>query len=586
MSIVRRGSIAAAALSVALLLPEGLQAQGQARFVTVYQGPDELEADRILAEKLGGSLVAAPEKEEYKVVIDDLVADSRPEGTVAHVTPYAFVVAEMLGARLSLIATSRSRASGSTTYGAWLVVRRSEFPTQGASGPTLAQVMEYLQQRSSDGRPARFVYHDKFSTSSYFFPSLYFRGQRVFAQGDETEKGISTISVERLPGSSSDLVSAVADGRADVASVWDGTKARFSQTTDPRYAQTGRKVWFVRLPGNLPCDLLVATRKADGVEAGIRSRLKVPDPIAPRGTAPASWDVESWVPWSDAEETRMALAELRRQAAASTLPVVVDVRSSATAPVSPDEVEAVRRSLRLAGTELVAKDEYSDYYKKSDIVWELARIHDGALRMTIRYDHFLDSNGSEVTQRFEISFLTPTDLTRRVTLLINARMHRIRPVWLYRDTAPTVLRDVAFEIPEREQLPFQEILWKDPQRNDYTLKEYKLARLEKSDFNKLELEKAAFPERADKKLAFEPMGRQAFRVLLLRPTRERRLFQALTVAFVALFGLAALGLAWDVWCWRRQRVARPETAAGSGSSLEGAWSGVTRTEVVPWRTSS
>jgi len=72
VSIVPRGSIAAAALTVGLLLPEGLQAQGQARFVTVYQGPDELEADRILADKLGGSLVAAPEKEEYQVVIEPI----------------------------------------------------------------------------------------------------------------------------------------------------------------------------------------------------------------------------------------------------------------------------------------------------------------------------------------------------------------------------------------------------------------------------------------------------------------------------------------------------------------------------------
>jgi hypothetical protein len=48
-------------------------------------------------------------------------------------------------------------------------------------------------------------------------------------------------------------------------------------------------------------------------------------------------------------------------------------------------------------------------------------------------------------------------------------------------------------------------------------------------------------------LSFEPMGRRAVRVLLVRPSRERPLFTALTVVFVALFVLAAAGFAWDAW---------------------------------------
>lgn len=539
---MRKGSVAAAGITLAFLVPGSLvaQAPAQAHFVTVDQGRDELSADVALARQLGPSLVSPPKNEGYKAVIDDLVADNQPEGTIARVTPYAFVVAEMLGAKMDLIATCRSRASGTTTYGAYLVVRRPDVPSQSpGTPPTLAQVREYLQRQSALGSPAKFVYHDRFSTSSYFLPSLYFRRQRVFAgKPDATERDVSAIKVERLEdGSSSDLVTAVAENRADVASVWDGTRSKFVQAGNSNLRAAASKVWFIRLQANLPDDLLVATRNGRAVAAAIRSRLAAHDD----GTSyPTSSDVQGWVLWSDneAEEARAALSELRRQAGAATLPVVVDVRASNVDPASADEVEAVRQSLRLAGTELVAKTESSDY-RNVDIVWELARIHDGALRMTVRYDHFrYTPTGQDVAQQFDISFTSPPDLTRRVSLLITARMHRIRPVWLYWDTVPTVIRDVAFD--PSTLVPVQEILWKNPRRNDYTVLEHKIAHLERSDFNKLELERAAFSD-----VSFEPMGRRAVRVLLVRPSRERPLFQALTVAFVVLFTLAALGLAWD-----------------------------------------
>jgi len=546
---VGRGSLAAAGIGLGLLVSGTLQAQP--RFITVTQSPEELAADRALADRLGTALVPRPDRDEYKVVIEDLVADRGSEGIVARVTPYAFVVAEMLGAKMDLIATFRSRASGTTTYGAYLVVRRSDFP-QG-SAPTLSDVMDYLQRRSANASPARFVYHDRFSTSSYFFPSLYFRGQKVFAQTGDQAKDSTAISVERLPvkESSSELVDAVADSRADVASVWDGARAKFAPARDPQHAAVAEKVWFVRFPGNLPDDVLVATRKAHAVGDAIRARLAQDKD---QGTYPAGSDVQAWVLWSDgeAEAARMALAELRRQAAPSTLPVVVEVRAVAPrpggpAPASADEVEAVRQAMRLAGTELVGMSGHSDDYDKSDVVWELGRIHDGALQLTVRYDHFfLDSAGKEeVKQEFPISYRDLDDLTRRVSLLVSTRMHRIRPVWLYWDTAPTVIRDVAFDTPSGMDLPFQEVLWKDPLRNDYTVKNYRVAQLVSSDSSTLELARTNFPERSDKTLAFEPMSRNAFRVLLLRPTRERPMFEALTVAFVALFVLAAIGLVWD-----------------------------------------
>jgi ABC-type phosphate/phosphonate transport system substrate-binding protein len=535
---VEKGWVAACGIGLALLVPGG--ARAQARFITVDQGPDELAADVVLAEELGRTLVAQPKTEGYKAVIDDLVADNASEGTVARVTPYAFVVAEMLGAKLDLIATCRSRASGTTTYGAYLVVRRSDVPAPAHTAAlTPAQVKEFLQARSASGQPAKFVYHDRFSTSSYFLPSLYFRRQRVFAgKPDATEKDISAIRVERLEDrSSSDLVVAVAEGSADVASVWDGTRSKFLR--DPKLASAASKVWFIRLQNNLPDDLLVVTRSARGIATAIRSRLAAP---GGERAYPETSDVNGWVLWTDnaAEEARTALSELRRQAAASALPVVVDVRASSDAPAPDGEVEAVRQALRLAGTELVAKGESADY-RNVDVVWELARIHDEAVRLLVRYDHFrYTPTGQDVTQQFDLSFKDLPDLTRRASLLVTTRMHRIRPVWLYWDAAPTVIRDVAFD-PSR-QVPVQEILWKNPRRNDYQVLEHKVAGLETSDFNKLVLAKADLSD-----LSFEPMGRRAVRVLLVRPSRERPLFTALTVVFVALFVLAAAGFAWDAW---------------------------------------
>jgi len=545
---VEKTRVVALWIGLALVAPAG--ARAQARFITVDQGPDELAADVALARQLGPALVASPKTEGYKAVIDDLVADNASEGTVARVTPYAFVVAEMLGARLDLLATCRSRASGTTTYGAYLVVRRSDVPASpGAAAPTPTQVKEFLQARSAKGEPATFVYHDRFSTSSYFLPSLYFRRQRVFAgKPDATEKDISAIRVERLEDrSSSDLVVAVAEGSADIASVWDGTRSKFLR--DPRLASFASKVWFIRLQNNLPDDLLVATRSARSVAATIRGRLAAP---GAEPSYPETSDVDGWVLWTDnaAEEARTALSELRRQAAASTQPVVVDVRAGSDTPATDAEVEAARQALRLAGTELVARCESSDY-RNVDVAWELARIHDGAVRLLVRYEHFRNSpSGQDVTQQFDLSFKDLPDLTRRVSLLVTTRMHRIRPLWLYWDAAPTLIRDVAFD-PSTE-LPVQEILWKNPRRNDYQVLEHKLARLETSDFNKLVLAKAELSD-----LSFEPMGRRAVRVLLVRPSRERPLFTALTVVFVALLVLAAAGLAWDA----RPRRRRPSPAA-------------------------
>ena len=549
-----------------------------ARFVTVDQGGDELRADGVLAARLGATLIGNPEQLSYDVVINTLLDDARPDkpqaragGVVARVTPYAFVVAEMRGAKVELLATCRSRSTGRTVTNAFVVVPQSSF--SGPASPTLEQVLAHLKTLSDAEHPARFIYHNKYSTSSYFAPSLLFRARRVFGLNDRTANpaGVTSLAVERSESpSSSDLIRAVADqagGRETIAAVWNGPKFGFADPSGRDFAQYGKRVLFVPLPDDLPCDLLVATRKVDqATKDAITARMRDQQSIA--AEAPGS-DVDAWVPWANvgAEDASRALSDLRRQAGASTLSVVVDVQPSS--PIDPDLLDAARQAIRLAGTELVDRSQYFDYYKKSDIRWELQRIHDGAIRLTVRYENFRLDN-VEVTQQFDVSFQAPSDLTRRLVSLVHARLHRIRPVWLYNDSAPTVLRDVDFDVARR--VPFQEIQWNEPQRNDYRLEgESREASVEKEEAFEIQLAKDEFPRRPDNRsLDFEPMGRAAFRVLLMRVTPERTLFRALTIAFVVLLVLAAAALVWDAWRWRtrhRPPTVRPTAAAPARKRL-------------------
>ena len=547
MTIKRLGVTAAAWTCSTFLLVAG--AHAQPRFITVYQNADELEADRLLASALGRELVESPEERDYEAVIRALIADERKGGIVARVTPYAMVVAEMRGAKLDPIAVCRSRSTGRTVTNAFLVARRSQFPSaRFPEGPSLEQVLDYIRMASDAEMPARFIYHNKLSTSSFFLPSLVFRAQKVFADDPRVAHASGITAVRVAPydtRSSSDLVRAVATGGADLAAVWDGPKSGFDDSADVNYAPVGSLVWFVPLSTTLPCDVLVATRRVDAT-----TKRAIRDSLQARQTVPlddgGKWDVASWILWTnrEAEDAHRALSDLRRRAASSALPVVVDVRNSEASPVADEALDAVRASIRLSGTELIDRSAYYEYYLKFDTRWELEQIHAGSVRLTVRYDNF-KLDGAEVVQQFEISFLTPSDLTKRVVSLIHTRLHRIRPVWLYMDAEPTVLRDVGFDVAAR--VPFQELEWNDPQRNDYRLRgEPREAALTPNQVN-FALEKASFPTRQDGSLDFDPMGRRSFRVLLVRPTTERALFQALTVLFLVFIVLAAAGLVWDAW---------------------------------------
>ena len=560
------GVLVAASLGIGTLGVHGAAAQtAQARFVTVEQGPDEFRADEALAFGLGRTLVGSPERLPYEAVIEALLDDAREGnrlaragGVVARVTPYAFVVAEMRGAKIDLLATCQSKSTGRTVTNAFIVVPQSSFP--GGTPPTLDQLLAHVKALSDANRPARFIYHNKYSTSSYFLPSLLFRARRVFgvSDGDTRPAGVTTLLVERSPTSSSgsDLIRAVAaqaDDRETIASVWDGPRVNFAGPTARFFTQGGNRVYFVPLPDDLPCDLLVATRKVSGAtKDAITARLPQ---LQPSDLEAPDSDVRLWMPWSGpaAEDARRALSDLRRQAGASTQPVVVDVQSNPLAPVRGDLLDAARQAIRLAGTELVDRSQYFDYYKKNDIRWELETIHDGAVRLTVRYENFRQDD-AEVAQQFDVSFQQPGDLTRRLVSLVHSRMYRIRSVWPYNDAAPTVLRDVDFDVAAR--VPFQLIQWSEPLRNDYQLAGASGAtEIDKDEPFEIRLKNVpAFQ-------SLEPMGQRSLRVLLMRVTPQRTLFRVLTVVFVLLLVAAAIALSWDLWRWQRRQRGSPRRVA-------------------------
>src|SRR5688572_17415629 len=139
--------VVAASIAIHTLTVSAASAQtSPARFVTVDQGADELKADELLAQGLGRHLVGSPEQLSYESVIQALLDDARGDkplartgGVVARVTPYAFVVAEMRGAKVELLATCVSRSTGKTITNAFIVVPQSAFP--GPIAPTLEQVL-------------------------------------------------------------------------------------------------------------------------------------------------------------------------------------------------------------------------------------------------------------------------------------------------------------------------------------------------------------------------------------------------------------------------------------------------------------
>ncbi len=526
---------ATAALVVWLACPPAALAQDSLAFIGVALDRESREADRKLAEYLyqRAGVRLAPEDLEYERVIDRLVGWRQADGFfVARATPYVYLAAEMLGAELDVLGTYVSTGSGETTYSSFLVVNRANFAAQ----PTLFDIERFLKDRTK--RP-RFVYHNPFSTSSYFLPSLFFRARKIYSMPESTESLVAIASDRVADASSSTLVELVARGEADVAAVWDATKSRF-EAGDP-FTRFGKDVYFVRLPTRLPNDLLVVSA---GLDRAVKDRLRAalremkPEEI---GIA----DFRTWKVITDSPEARLALADLRWLARERPYPVTVGIRlaPSADAETGRALVEAAKQAVRLAGTELVIYDQ--DFHERIDFTWTIEPLHDGAivLRSAI--------TGADIDdQVLRLSFRDPEELSKRLVTTIASRLHRIRYVWPYSTSNPIVIRDLALWLPAGSRVKVQKVTWLDPERNRFRGGPLFDAGIKASGFHRYELDGEDFARGPERAAAFDAMSNVAYRVILIRPMEERTIFRILTVVLLVLFAGGAAAAVWDV---RRSR---------------------------------
>ena len=477
---------------------------------------------------------------------------------LARMTPYSYVTAWMLGADFDVLATYESVATGSTIYRSYFVVNSERFGNGPANLDTLREFLKH-----GAARP-KFVYHDQFSTSSYFLPALWLRRQLIFDM--PASSGALTAIEARFNGAgSSDSVRAVAGGDADLAAVWDGTRKKLQGSPELT------KVTFIPLPDPLPNDLLVSSNRLD-----VETKKAVIDAVAgmkAKGSGPGAFasfgDFKSWVKIQDAPDARQALANLRQLATAPPAPVVVALHAPEAFQV------ALRKALRLSYPEYILYD--PDFHETWDVDWKLEEIHDGAVELTIDMH---DSNVATFSQRFPISYVSVEgDLTTRIIELIHTRMHRVRYIWPYQDQAPTILGDVDFTLEPGSQVRVERITWLDPQRNDFTRSNLLQSTVENSDFYKLRLRRDDFQAVAGGKFDFNnPLGNVAYRALLVRPSYESTATKVVTAALVVLLLGAAVGAGFDL---RRKSTAPPPPA--TQPTLAQECLALARATHAPWR---
>ena len=428
----------------------------------------------------------------------------------------------MLGADMEILATYVSSTTGATTYNSYFVARTGPAPAQSDPGGRRGLI------RSSPDRP-RFIYHSLFSTSSFFVPSLHFRANGIFNMPESTES-LAAIDASNIDqNSSSALVRAVARGEAEVAAVWDGTRARFvTEAAGSGDAALGRDLAFVRLQSAIPNDFLVCSRWAppelkEQIRSAIRNMSKEEIGVG---------DFSTWLDIADASEARAALADLRWQAREQAAPVTVDVRAAGGRAGAAEMVVAAKHAVRLSGTEFVLFDE--DYHEHIDFVWTLEVIHDGAARLSSS----IPGTGIE-DQVFPISFRDFEDLTRRIVSLVHGRLHRIRYVWPYSGRQPIIIRDSTLAMPSNSEVPVQRVTWLDQERNSFRAGPVFPVRVQRSSLFTHELDTEDFRIKAGADVVLDPMSNVSYRVYQLRTAHPGSIFRLATGALVVLLALAA-----------------------------------------------
>ena len=170
-------------------------------------------------------------------------------------------------------------------------------------------------------------------------------------------------------------------------------------------------------------------------------------------------------------------------------------------------------------------------------MWELSPIHDGAVRLKSTIRGFEDLE----PQLFSISHSghgdSYEDLTLRIGDLIHSRLHRIRYLWPYQ-AEPTVIRDVAFDLPTGAPAKIERITWRDPRANLFDRDQVFDASIVGSDYFTFRLE--LLDNGGSPADLADPLSRVAYRVALVRPSRETGLLKVFTGIYVLLMLLAAV----------------------------------------------
>lgn len=538
-----RYSIILVALTVlwaaAGIMPAFAQQRVPIQFLSVAPDAAGRLSDQKLMDYLRNKVPVTFEKQEmkYDAAIQTLKEwDAEKQGPLlARVTPYAFVVAEMLGANMEILGTYLSRNSKRVTGESYLVVHQS-FGYEKAEAPEefvrhveneKTQIEDFIKLLKARKTPARFVYHSKFSTASHFFPSLFFRDHAIFSlaappQGQQRFIAIHAASPE-LAASGSDLIQLIKDQQADFAAVRESVKVQY---------EADESLKFIKLPYAMPNDLLVVIRPfSREIQDQILETLRKMDNLDLK-----EGDILKWEDFSANPRARKSLASLRMLAKSSPHPVVVNIRKSQKDDSGIDEkhLEAARQAVRLSGQEMVLFEE--DYHSAFDVLWTLEKRHDGSLSLT---STIMDSG---LTQEFPLSFRKGdmASLTSQIRWAIDHKMHRIRFVWPYDNDTARVLRDVDFQISAGQPLKVQKINWINFNTNEYIVDTPFNVDVDRSDFNSVELRGKGFPQSEEGKLTFDPLGNVAYRVFLERNPSAGNLYKITTKVLIGLFALAAL----------------------------------------------
>lgn len=512
------------------------------QFLSVAPDADTKLADQKLLDYLRHKVPVTFEKQEmgYEPAIKTLMGwDPEKQGPLlARVTPYAFVVAEMLGADMEIIGTYLNKNSNSVTSDNYFVTHK-EFGYEktealedlsshlNAQETQTKDFIEILKQRET---PARFVYHSKFSASSHFLPSLYFKKRGIFALFTQPKGKQKFIAIHSLAPDgiaiASDLIPLIKGRQADFAAIRGSVKNNFETDADLK---------FIKLPYSTPNDLLVMVKPFNKPIKQIKDQI-LESIRKMEATDINESDILKWEDFNASPKARKALANLRYLAKTTPHPVVINIRKSQKENSGIDEkhLEAARQAVRFSGTEMALFDE--DYHSAFDVLWTLETRHDHSLLLT---STIMDSG---LTQEFSISYRIGDmeNLASRISRVIDHKMHRIRYIWPFDDETARVLRDVDFQIPVGQRLKVQKITWSDFNTNEYTVDTPFNVEVTQSDFHSFQLKGKGFPQKEDGRFGFEPLGNVAYRVFLERTPNAGDTYKITTKILLGLFGLAAL----------------------------------------------